>query len=183
MPKPHKSFRSHVKEVKEFEEEVIQIARVTRVVKGGRRLRFRATVVIGNKKGKVGFGTGKSNEVSAAIQKAVAKAKKDLVVVPIVNDTIPHDVRIKYKSAQLLLMPAGAGTGIIAGGPMRKVLELAGVKNVLSKMFGTSNRLVNTQAAFVAIKQLKQLPGKKSTEKKTEINEEKTATQPVTPKK
>lgn len=190
MPKAHKNNRNGPREPKEFEEEVIQIARVTRVVKGGRRLRFRATVVIGNKKGKVGFGTGKSVEVAIAIQKAVAQAKKHLVIVPMVKDTIPHDVRIKYKSAQILLMPAGPGTGIIAGGPMRKVLELAGVKNVLSKLFGTSNKLVNTQAAFVAISKLKRIPGMDRKEApKGEVSEEKVAPKPeakkpvTTPKK
>lgn len=157
MAKAHRSFRSHIKEVKEFDEEVIQINRVTRVVKGGRRLRFQATVVVGNHKGKVGFGIGKSNEVMGAIQKAITQAKKHIIIVPIVRDTIPHDVKIKFKSSQILLIPAGPGTGIIAGGPLRKVLELAGVKNVLSKIFGTKNRIVNTQAALLAVSKLKKL--------------------------
>lgn len=144
-------------EAKEYQEEVIQIDRVTRVVKGGRRLRFRATVVIGNKKGKVGIGTGKANEVTNAIQKAVRQAKKNVIVVPMRNETIPHDIKIKFGSAKVLLMPASKGTGIIAGGPIRKVIELAGVKNILSKALGGSNKLNNAKATFEALKKLPKL--------------------------
>lgn len=146
----------------EWEEEVIQIDRVTRVVKGGRRLRFRATVVIGNKKGKVGMGIGKSVEVQGAIKKAVAKAKKSLIEVPIVGETIPHRVDIKFKSAKMMIMPGCPGTGIIAGGPLRKILELAGVKNVLSKVIGCKNRLSNSQAAIQALGKLKTFPWRKA---------------------
>lgn len=147
-----------VKEAKEFDEEVIQIDRVTRVVKGGRRLRFRATVVVGNRKGKVGIGIGKSTEVQGAIQKAITQAKKSLITIPIVGQTIPHKIKMKYKSAKLLIMPACPGTGIIAGGPLRKVIELAGVKDVLSKSMGCNNRVTNTQAAYLALSNLKDLP-------------------------
>lgn len=146
----------------EWEEEVIQIDRVTRVVKGGRRLRFRATVVIGNKKGKVGMGIGKSVEVQGAIKKAVAKAKKSLIEVPIVGETIPHRVDIKFKSAKMMIMPGCPGTGIIAGGPLRKIIELAGIKNVLSKVIGCKNRLSNSQAAIMALSQLKTFPWRKA---------------------
>lgn len=146
------------KEVKEFDENVIQIDRVTKVVKGGRRLRFRATVVIGNRKGKVGIGVGKSNEVTGAIQKAIAKAKKGLFNVTMDGATIPHDIKIKYKSSRLLLMPASPGTGLIAGGTIRKVLELAGIKDILSKSFGTNNKLNNTKGTFHALKMLKSTP-------------------------
>lgn len=146
------------REPKEFDEEVVQIDRVTRVVKGGRKLRFRATVVIGNRKGKVGVGTGKSHEVTGAIQKAIAKAKKDIFTVKLNETTIPHDVRIKYKASKILLMPAAPGTGVIAGGPIRKVLELAGVKDILSKSFGTTNKLNNTKATFEALKLMKTTP-------------------------
>ncbi len=150
-----------VREASEFEEEVIQIDRVTRVVKGGRRLRFRATVVIGNKKGRVGMGIGKSVEVQGAIKKAVAQAKKSLIEVPIVGETIPHRVQIKFKSAKMIIMPGCPGTGIIAGGPLRKILELAGVKDVLSKVLGCKNRLSNSQAAIMALGQLKTFPWRK----------------------
>lgn len=154
----HKKDKHPVKERKEFDEEVIQIDRVTRVVKGGRRLRFRATVVIGNKKGKVGMGIGKSVEVTGAIQKAIAQAKKSLITVPMVGQTIPHKIKVKYKSARLLLMPACPGTGIIAGGPLRKIIELAGIQNVLSKALGNNNRVTNTQAALLALSRLQEIP-------------------------
>lgn len=146
------------KEVKEFEEEVIQIDRVTRVVKGGRKLRFRATVAIGNRKGKVGIGIGKSMEVTGAIQKAIAKAKKHLLTVKLDGSTIPHQVKLKLKSAKILLIPAGPGTGLIAGSSLRRVLELAGVKDILSKSFGTSNKVNTTKASFEALKLLKVTP-------------------------
>ncbi len=152
MAKAHRKFNP--KEVKEFEEEVLQIDRVTRVVAGGRRLRFRATVVIGNRKRKVGIGTGKANEVVIAIAKAIAKAKKNLIMIPIENDTIPHDVKVKFKASKLLLMPAKPGTGIIAGGALRKIVELAGIKNILSKSLGTNNKLSNAQASMIALKML-----------------------------
>lgn len=153
-----KKGRAPVREIKEFDEEVIQIDRVTRVVKGGRRLRFRATVAIGNRKGKVGVGIGKSTEVTGAISKAIAQAKKSLVQVPMVGQTIPHRVNTKFKSAKLLLMPACPGTGIIAGGPLRKIIELAGIKDILSKALGCKNRLNNSQAAIVALSSLKPIP-------------------------
>lgn len=153
-----KGGRFQKKEVKEFQEEVIQIDRVTRVVKGGRKLRFRATVAIGNKKGKVGVGIGKSNEVTMAIQKAIAKAKKDMLKLHLDGNTIPHNIKIKYKSSRIILMPASPGTGIIAGGPLRKVLELAGVKDILSKSLGTNNKLNNTKGIFEALRQLKSTP-------------------------
>ena len=157
------------KEQKEFEEEVLQIDRVTRVVKGGRRLRFRATVAIGDKKGRVGVGVGKSSEVVGGIQKAVSRAKANLIHVPITDgDTIPHAVRVKYKAAEMIVFPASPGTGVIAGGSLRKVLHLAGVKNVLSKNIGSRNTLVTAQAAIKALKQLR--PVRKS-QKKEEVQE------------
>src|SRR5690606_26920441 len=111
--------QSHMKEQKEFQEEVLKIDRVTRVVKGGRRLRFRCTVAIGDKKGRVGVGIGKATEVVAGIQKAVARAKADLIQVNLTEgDTIPHTVYVKHKAARILLMPAAPGTGVKAGGPL-----------------------------------------------------------------
>lgn len=164
MAKPQRNNRRRApREPKEFEEEVIQIDRVTRVVKGGRRLRFRATVVVGNKKGKVGVGVGKSTEVQGAIQKAISQAKKSLITVPMAGQTIPHRVKLKYKSAHLLLMPACPGTGIIAGGPLRKIVELAGVEDILSKSLGNNNKLTNSQAAIRALGKLQQIPWLKST--------------------
>lgn len=159
MPKPaHKKDGFVKREPKEFDEQVIQIDRVTRVVQGGRKLRFRATVAIGNRKGKIGIGIGKSNEVQGAIQKAINKAKKDLVLVVLDGSTIPHALKIKYKSARLLVMPAVPGTGLKAGGTIRKVFELAGVKDVLSKSFGANNKVNNTKVAFKALQLLVTTP-------------------------
>jgi len=155
--RPH-SKNSPVREVKEFEEEVLELARVTRVVKGGRRMRFRATVVIGNRNGKVGVGVGKSDEVVGSIQKAISDAKKNLIVVRMDGTTIPHDVAVKYKSASILMMPAAPGTGIIAGGTIRKVVELAGIKDILSKSFGTTNKISCSRATLEALSLLKDNP-------------------------
>lgn len=145
-----------VKEKKEFEEELLDLARVTRVVRGGRRLRFRATVAVGNKKGKVGIGTGKSAEVAVAVQKAVTDAKKRLIQVPLTeNNSIPHDITVKFKASRLLFMPASDGTGIKAGGVLRKILDLAGVHNIIAKRFGSTSPLVNAQATIQALSFLK----------------------------
>jgi small subunit ribosomal protein S5 len=146
------------REPSEFEDATLSIDRVTRVVKGGRRMRFRAVVVLGNKKGKVGLGTGKATEVQASVQKAQRAARRAMIVVPMNGDTITHQVDIKHKAAKLRLMPASKGTGIIAGGPLRVILDLAGVKDVLAKRFGTGNKLVQAQAAMLALKRLR--PGR-----------------------
>lgn len=152
--------RGQSPEQKEFQEDVIQIDRVTRVVKGGRRLRFRATVVIGNKKGRIGLGVGKSNEVANSIQKAIAKAKKNIFEIPIYKGTIPHGVKSKFKSSIVIILPACEGTGLIAGGAMRKVVELAGIRNILSKSLGSSNRINNAKAAITGLKELRRLPNR-----------------------
>lgn len=157
------------KEPKEFDEHVLQVARVTRVVKGGRRMRFRATVVVGDHKGKVGLGLGKSGEVQSAVQKAVSDAKRHMIRVPIIKDTIPHEVDCKYKAARIRILPASAGTGIIAGGALRPIMELAGIKNVLSKRYGSSNIVVNAQASIKALKSLRPVRERK----KEEVVEEK----------
>lgn len=140
---------------KEYFEEVLSIDRVTRVMSGGRRLSFRATVIVGNKNGKVAIGIGKSNEVMGAIQKAVSRAKKSMLTVPVVKKTIPHPITYKYKSARIMLMPAGSGTGIIAGGAVRKIAELAGITNLLSKIHGTNNKITNAKAMMKALEVLK----------------------------
>ncbi len=143
------------REPSEYEDVTLSIDRVTRVVKGGRRMRFRAVVVLGNKKGKVGLGTGKAAEVQTSIQKAQRDAKRHMIIVPMNGSTIPHEVNVKHKAAKLRLMPASKGTGIIAGGPLRVVLDLAGVKDALAKRFGTGNKLVNAQAAMMALSMLR----------------------------
>ena len=138
-----------------FEQKVIEIARVTRVVAGGKRMRFRACVVVGDLKGKVGMGLRKGADVSIAINKAVRAAKKDMIKVPIINETIPHFSQAKFKAAKVLIKPAVQGTGVMAGGPVRAVLELAGIKNVVSKMLGSKNKINNIQATILAMKGLK----------------------------
>ena len=122
-----------------LEEKVINLGRVTKVTKGGRHFRFSATVVVGNRKGLVGIGSGKANEVPEAIKKAIQDAKKNLIEVPIVNTTVPHEYFGKFDSAKVMLKPAAEGTGIIAGGSVRPVLELAGYKDIRTKVIGTNN--------------------------------------------
>ncbi|MBI5466586.1 MAG: 30S ribosomal protein S5 [Candidatus Kerfeldbacteria bacterium] len=133
----------------------MDLARVTRVVAGGKRMRFRATVAIGDQKGRVGLGIAKGSDVSDSIQKAVTAAKKGMITVPIVNDTIPHQILVKFGAAKILLKPAPKGSGVIAGGPVRAIMELAGVKNVVSKILGSSNKINNVYALLEALKQLR----------------------------
>ena len=123
----------------DIEEKVIDIRRVTKVVKGGRNFRFAALVVVGDRNGHVGIGTGKAMEVPEAIRKAVEDAKKNLIIVPMVGTTVPHRIQGRYGAGNVLIMPAKEGTGVIAGGPVRDVLELAGLKDVRSKSLGTNN--------------------------------------------
>lgn len=139
----------------EFDQKVVEVKRVTRVVAGGKRMRFRALVVIGDHKGKVGMGLKKGADVSESVNKAVNAAKKDMITLPLVNETIPHGLNVKYKSSSLMLKPAKPGTGVIAGGAVRNVMELAGVKNVVSKMLGSNNKVNNVKAVFSAFKQMK----------------------------
>lgn len=143
------------REPSEFEETTLSVDRVTRVVAGGRRLRFRAVVVLGNKKGKVGLGTGKANDVQSAVQKATADAKRQMIRVPLIDGTIPHEIDKKFKASRIRLVPASEGTGVIAGSSLRVILEHAGVKNVLSKRYGTNNKLVNAQCAIQALASLR----------------------------
>jgi small subunit ribosomal protein S5 len=136
-------------EEKQFDERVVHIDRVARVVKGGRRFRFRALVVLGDHKGKVGIGIAKGADVTAAVTKATEVAKKHIIIVPIYNGTVPHDAEAKVGGARILLRPAGPGTGLIAGGVVRTVLEVAGINNCLSKSLGSTNK-ANTAYATIA---------------------------------
>lgn len=143
------------KEEKLYEEKVVSIGRVTKVVKGGRRFSFSALVVVGDKKGNVGFGTGKASEVPDAIRKAIEDAKKNMMVVARNHTTIPHTVTGHYGAAKVFLRPAVEGTGIIAGGPVRAVLELAGVEDVLSKSLGSTSPINIVRATVEGLKQLR----------------------------
>lgn len=138
----------------EFEEKLVNVSRVTTVVKGGRRFSFSVVVVIGNKKGKVGYGHGKANEVPDAIKKAVKDAQRNLINVPIINGTAPHETQAKFVSSNVLVKPAPKGKGIIASGSVRAVVELAGFKDVVTKSLGSSNKTNVVKATLKALSQL-----------------------------
>jgi small subunit ribosomal protein S5 len=141
-------------EPKQFEELVINIDRVARVVKGGRRFRFKALVVVGDRKNKVGVGVSKGADVQAAIAKATDVAKKNMITIPVANDTIPHDAEIKLSGARVLIKPAAPGTGIIAGGVVRQIIGVTGIRNMLSKSLGSTNKVNIAYATIEALKSL-----------------------------
>lgn len=145
-------------EESEFEQKIIDLARVTRVMAGGKRMRFRACLVLGDKAGRVGFGLAKGADVSIAINKSTAQAKKHMITVPIVKETIPYQTSVKFKAAQILFKPAKPGTGIIAGGAIREVLEMAGIPNIVAKMMGTNNKVTNVKATMKALEDLATSP-------------------------
>lgn len=143
------------REKPEFEQKLLDLARVTRVVKGGRRFRFRATLVIGDRKGRVGVGVAKGSDVSDAIGKAYNDAKKSMITVKLSDNTIPHDISMKLGSAKVMLKPASQGRGVIAGGAVRAVVDLAGIRDIVSKSLGTSNKLNVARVTIEALKALK----------------------------
>lgn len=159
--------RDFKKEKRDYEHSLLNVARVARVVQGGRRFSFRATVAIGDRKGKVGVGVAKGSDVSTAIGKAIHDAKKNLVVFAMENNTIPHEVNAKYESAKIILKPAREGKGIVAGGALRVIADLGGIKDLTAKSLGSNNKINTAKAMLSALKQLKNKE-RKVTEKLSE---------------
>ncbi len=151
-------------------EEILSIRRVTKVVTGGKNLRFSVFVAVGDRNGRVGVGKGKAREVPLAIQKAIEKARKNMIQVPIIGTTIPHPVLAKFGAAKVLIKPAAEGTGVIAGSSVRKILELAGIKDVLAKILGSRNPITNAYATMEALKMLLD-PYKYAEERGKEVQE------------
>ncbi len=147
--------RAPRREESEFDKRVVSVRRVTKVVKGGRTLRFSALVVVGDGKGKVGLGLGKGREVSSAIEKATLVAKKNMKLIPIVEDSIPHETVGKFSATNILMLPAKQGTGVIAGGAARSVLELAGIHNIVTKIHGSTNKINCVKATMNGLLSLK----------------------------
>ena len=145
----------YTKQIKEYEEKVLEIKRVSKKTKGGNQISFTALLVLGNRQGKIGVGLGKSKTVSEAIQKGIARAKDEMVEIHIEGDTIPHAIEKKFKGAVVLLKPAPKGSGIIAGGSIRDVLELVGVKDISSKMLGSNNKITNVYCTIRALRGLR----------------------------
>jgi len=150
--RPRRAGRGGFRPADEFEQKVVDLARVTRVMAGGKRMKFRACMIVGDRNGRVGVGVAKGADVSLAISKAVTKAKKHLLRVPIVSGTIPHQVKVKVGAAKVLIKPAKPGSGIKAGGVVRIILELAGVKDVVSKVLGNNNKINNAEATMKALR-------------------------------
>ncbi len=153
---------------KEYEETVVQINRISKKTKGGNTMRFSALIVVGNRKGRVGVGMAKAHDVRNAIRKSIEAAKRNLVDVPLTGTTIPYSVSEKYSAAKILLKPAPPGSGIIAGGPMRVVLEAAGIRDAVGKILGTKNKISNVYATLKALEQVSRLVVMKKNEPKAE---------------
>ncbi len=151
MDKPRREKSNRDNRNSQFEERVVEISRVSRVVKGGRRIRFRVLIVIGDQKGKIGYGIAKGNEIAVAVKKAVAAAQKRMIDVPVIDDTIPYEITQDLGSSRVFLKPASQGTSVVAGGVVRVIAELAGIKNLLSKTIGSSNKVNNVKTVFLAL--------------------------------
>ena len=139
----------------EFDKKVLQVDRISRTVRGGKRIRFRVLVIMGNRAGKVGIGIAKANEVVVAVEKASRIARRNLIDVPIVNETIPHQIEVSLGASHILLKPAKAGSSIIAGGTIRTIAELAGIRNISGKIIGSANKINNSKAMIEAFPRLK----------------------------
>lgn len=151
---------------KEFEETVVQVNRISKKTKGGNQIRFSALVVVGDRKGKVGVGIAKAKDVRNAIRKSIEAAKRKMLVVPLVGTTIPYSVHEKFSAAKVLLKPAPPGSGIIAGGPMRVVLEAAGIRDAVGKILGTKNKISNVYATLKALESVSKIVEMKKPEEK-----------------
>ncbi len=151
-----KNMNTFERQPREFDEKVVQINRVSKKTKGGNRVSFAALMVVGDKKGRVGVGLGKAVDVSSAMKKASIAAQKKMITVAMRGTTIPHEVRIKFGAARIILKPAPAGSGVIAGGSVRAVVEAAGIRDVIGKILGTNNKISNVYATFEALTRLKQ---------------------------
>jgi small subunit ribosomal protein S5 len=145
----------------EFEEKIVEINRISKKTKGGNQIRFSALVVVGDKKGKVGIGLSKAGDVRNAIKKSIASAKRRMIKVPLVGTTIPYSVNEKFSAAKIILKPAPPGSGIIAGGAMRTVLEAAGIRDAVGKILGTRNKISNVYATLKALETISQMVDKK----------------------
>jgi len=148
-----------------YQQKILDVARVTRVMAGGKRMSFRVCLAIGDEKGKVGVGVAKGADIALAVKKATRKAEKNMVLIPTVNGTIPHNVMFKYGASKILFKPAKEGKGVIAGGVVRVIFELAGVKNVTSKILGTNNKTNNAKCTIEALKTLRKVEQKSSKNK------------------
>jgi len=146
---------------KEFEETVVQIRRISKKTKGGNRIRFSALVVIGDKKGRVGVAVAKAGDVRSAIRKAIEAAKRKMIKIPLSGTTVPSSVTEKFSAAKIILKPAPSGSGIIAGGPMRVVLEAVGVKDAVGKILGTKNKISNVYATIKALEKMSKIEKRK----------------------
>lgn len=167
-------FGRRPEEKPEFDQKIIDLARVTRVMAGGKRMRFRACVVIGDKKGRLGMGLAKGKDVTLSVNKAVNKAKKNMIKIPIVNGTIPHQVYVKFKAAKILLKPAPSGTGVKAGGAMRMALELSGISDIIGKILGGKSKINTVSALMEGLSSFRYMPKVKAVVDKVERGHENT---------